>query len=109
MLKERELFIENEKINFRETGIIKDLNQLYTFWVSKGERIMILDDETDFELVESNGQIFKTEENTLIVWPGDAKELYWKLKLNEEVPDFEKNRKLMVKWLQEYLKKSDAS
>ncbi|MFQ5641853.1 MAG: hypothetical protein ACE5IR_28085 [bacterium] len=108
VVKKRELFIEDEKLIGRETGIIKDITDIYTFWVSNGERIMIFDAD-DYELVESNGKILKTPKNTLIVWPDDAKELSWKMKFSDEVEDFERNRGLMVKWLREYLDKKSES
>ncbi|MFQ5769271.1 MAG: hypothetical protein ACE5HX_01955 [bacterium] len=101
-IKNREVFIQDDKVCARVTGIIKDLNDVYSFWVSNGERIMMFDDE-DYELVESNGKILKTNKNTLIVWPDDARELYWKQRFTEESESLEKNRPLMVKWLQEYL------
>ncbi|MFQ5709928.1 MAG: hypothetical protein ACE5HO_20930 [bacterium] len=104
LVQDREVYIEDGKIMARESGILKDLNDTYAFWVSNGERLMMFDDSGgDYELVESNGQVLKTKENTLIVWPDDAKELYWKQRLTEDSESFEKNRPLMVKWLKEYL------
>ncbi len=75
-VKNREVFIRDERIVGRETAIVKDMSELEVpFCVNKGERIMLFDEDKDFTLAETNGKILKTENNTLIVWPEKATEL----------------------------------
>jgi len=106
-IKNREVFIRDGKIVGRVTGIMKDVDKLYSFWVSHNERIMIFETESDndYELVETNGKILKTDKNTLIIWPDTASELRWQQRLTKLPGSFEKNQKPMVKILQDYLNK----
>lgn len=106
VVKSRELLVRDNKIMGRVTGIMKDIGDSYKLWSIDNERIMLFDDMSgDYELVETNGQVLKTNKNTLIVWPEEATELRWTQRLTEEAKsdDFEKNRPVMVKMLQEYL------
>jgi len=106
VVKNRELFIRDGKIVGRVTGIMKDLGDIYKLWSIEGERIMLVDDMGgDYKLVETNGNILKTDKNTLIVWPEDATELRWVLRqpADSMSESFEKNRPLMLKMLQEHL------
>ena len=102
-IKSRDLYIRDDKIMGRVTGIVENLDKLYSFWVKNGERIMMPEDDEDFQIIETNGQIIKTPKNSLIVWPEDAKELWWKQRLVTESESFDKNRPVMVKMLKEYL------
>ena len=70
--------------------------------MNNGERILLVEDE-DYEIVETNGRILKTDENTLIVWPKNIKELYWKQKFADTSESFAKTRALFVQWYQEYM------
>lgn len=105
-VKSRELFIRDGKIVGRATGIMKDIDDTYKFWEIEDEKIMLFDDESgDYELVETNGKILKTDKNILIVWPKEATELRWAQRLSEKSKSesFDKNQPVMVKMLQEYL------
>jgi hypothetical protein len=105
-VKNRELLIRDGKIVGRETGIMKDIDDTYKFWDIDDEKIMLFDDsDDDYELVETNGKILKTDKNILIVWPKEAAELRWTQRLSEKSKSesFDKNQPVMVKMLQEYL------
>jgi hypothetical protein len=103
-VKNRELFIRDDKITGRVTGVMRNLNEHYDFWDIKGERIMLFkDDDEDYELAATNGKILKTEKNTLIVWPENITELYWKQRYIGESESFNKNQPILLKMLKEYL------
>jgi len=105
-VKNRELFVRDGKIVGRVTGIMKSIDDTYKFWDIDDEKIMLFEDsEDDYELVETNGKILKTEKNILIVWPQETAELYWKQRISKsaESESFYKNQPVMVKLLQEYL------
>ncbi len=105
VVKNRELFIRDGKIVGRVAGIMKDIDDMYKFWEIDGEKIMLFEDGDDYEIVETNGKILKTDKNTLIVWPEDTAELRWTQRLSEitKSESFDKNQPAMVKMLQEYL------
>lgn len=104
-VKNRELFIRDGKAVGRVTGIMKDIDDTYKFWDIEDEKIMLLEDDDDYELVETNGKILKTDKNILIVWPKETTELRWTQRLSEKTKSesFDKNQPAMVKMLQEYL------
>ncbi|NIM18857.1 MAG: hypothetical protein GTO42_02380 [Candidatus Latescibacteria bacterium] len=102
-IKKRELFIEEGKIVARSHGIVKDLDEVHSIWVKNGELILLFEEDEDFVLVESNGEVFKTPKNTLIVWPENSTKLYFKQRVRERCEPCEKNRPLMVKMLEGYL------
>lgn len=105
-VKNRELFVRDGKIVGRITGIMKDIDDTYKFWEIEDEKIMLFDDSgDDYELVETNGKLLKTEKNILIVWPQETAELYWKQRISKsaESESFYKNQPVMVKMLQDYL------
>jgi len=106
VVKSRELLVRDNKLIGRVTGIMKDIGDSYKLWDIDDEKIMLFDDaDDDYELVETNGTILRTEKNILIVWPEEATELHWTQRLSEQTrsESFEKNRPVMVKMLQEYL------
>jgi hypothetical protein len=103
-VKNRELFIRDDKLVGRVTGIMRNLDEHYDFWDIRGERIMLFkDSKDDYELVETNGKVVKTEKNTLIVWPENAPELHWKQRYTGESESFYKNQPIMLKMFKEYL------
>ncbi len=103
-VKNRELSIRDGKISGRETGIIKNLDKHHTFWVNNDERIMLFEAiGREYELVETNGRIVRTGKNTIIVWPEDATELYWKQRYTGESESFYKDQPIMLKMFKEYL------
>jgi hypothetical protein len=105
-VKNRELFVRDGKIVGRVAGIMKSIDDTYKFWNIDDEKIMLFEDsEDDYELVETNGKILRTDKNILIVWPEETTELYWKQRISKsaESESFYKNQPVMVKLLQEYL------
>jgi len=102
IVRNREVFIDHGVLTARVTGIMRDISDQYSFWVSHGERIMIYETDDDYKLVETNGKILKTEKNTLIIWPEEAKELYWKQQISELPGSFAKNKKLFIEWFKKY-------
>ena len=103
--KNRELLVREGKIVGRLTGILKNLQEKYSFWTSNGERIMLFDGEDDFVLVESNGKIIRTDENLILVWPMQATELWWKEREKSHSESSDKNRPVLAQMLQDYLAK----
>ncbi len=79
-VKDREIYIENDQVIAKFELVTKKLDEELKFIVANGERIVVFDEEFfgGDSLIETNGKIFKTEENTLIVWSEDEKELFWK-------------------------------
>lgn len=103
-VKNREVFIREGKIVARLTAIAKDMEKLqHKFLVNRGERVMLFDEDKDYDLVETNGRILRTEKNTLIVWPEEVSELRWKQRESKPSASSEANRPLMVQLLTEYL------
>ncbi len=101
-IKNRELFVRDSKITGRITLTTKNLDGQFHFSVMNGERIMVLDGLAQPGRLETNGKVLKTEKNTLIVWPENAKEIYWKEsgRLSEA---FRKNQPVVFKLLKDYL------
>ncbi len=105
IIKKRHVYIENGKINVRaeavpEDGKIEDV-------IANGERILVLAKQEDNELIETNGKVFETEENYLIVWPVRLEEIYWIQRLqpdNDGKAAIERNRPKLVRMLEEHLK-----
>ncbi len=106
IIKKRHVYIENGKINIRtealpEDGTIEDV-------IANGERILVLEIHDDIELVETNGKVFKTEENYIIVWPESLEEIYWVQRLHADSESdeaaLERNRPKFVRMLEEHLK-----
>lgn len=107
LVRDRQLMIENEKIQGVVTGLVQDLDDLYDFWEQNGERILMVEfDEEDFELTETNGLPIKTEKNRLIVWPSETKQLHWTMERISDSESIEKNRPIMMKMLKKYLKEN---
>jgi hypothetical protein len=52
IIKNRELFILDGKIIGRETGVMKNLNEPFTFWVNNGERIMPAGSPLEVKIIE---------------------------------------------------------
>lgn len=106
IIKNREVFIRDGKIIGRLTGIVKNLHEKYSFWTSNGERIMLFrnyEGDEDYELVETNGKILKTNENIILVWPMQTNELWWKEHEKNHSESSDKNRSPMVQMLKEHL------
>jgi hypothetical protein len=109
VVKERAVKIEDGKLVAYEKGVTKDLGDLTPIKVNNGERIMLLDRDEDYELVESNGKIINTDNNTLLVWPEDLPDLYMKHRARKTSPAHEKNRPIMIKMFEEFLAKEEKN
>ncbi len=109
VIKERAVTIENGTLVAYEKGVTNDLGDMKPIRVSNGERILLLEKDEDFELVESNGKIFKTDKNTLLVWPENVRELYMKHKAKKTSSSHEKNRPIMIKMFEEFLAKEQKA
>lgn len=106
VVKERAVAVEDGKLVAYEKGVTKDLGDLRPIKVSNGERIMLVDRDEDFELVESNGKIINTDNNTLLVWPEDQLDLYMKHRARKTSQEHEKNRAFFVALFEEYAAKA---
>ncbi|NQT26500.1 hypothetical protein HQ585_14195 [candidate division KSB1 bacterium] len=107
LVRDRQLLIEDNKINSVMIGLVQDLDDLYDIWEQNGERILMVEfDDDDFELTETNGYLLKTEKNRLIVWPSHIKQMQWTMKRVFESESIDKNRPMMLKMFKEYLKKN---
>lgn len=104
VVRDRQVFIEENRIHSVMTGLVQDLDNLYTIWEQNRERILMVEfDAEDFELTGTNGTILKTEKNRLIVWPSDQNHMYWTLKRIAESESIEKNRPIMLSMLKKYM------
>ncbi|MFQ5631317.1 MAG: hypothetical protein ACE5I1_21300, partial [bacterium] len=113
-IRKRQLFVQNDKLQAEIVGDANNLNNIYAFYDSHDERFMVYDDQDSYELVETNGKIVKTARNTLIVWPAEMKEIYWKERLimdkedEEDIAVFYKNMPKMVEMFKEYQSKNKS-
>ena len=106
-IKNRRLFLQNDKIMAEEQMIARSPESLYhefnlsmdsTHWT------MPLDDkEDDFNVIEHNGETIESNGNNILIWPRDAGEISWKSRLKQLPEYFERNQKQMVLALKEYL------
>ena len=109
VVKERALTIEDGKLVAYERGVTNDLGDFKPIKVNNGERILLVEKDDDYELVESNGQIFKTDNNTLLVWPENVPELYMKHQAKKTSESHEKNRPIMIKMFEEFIAKEEQA
>jgi hypothetical protein len=108
VVRDRRVWEEKGQINSSETGLVDDLDKLYDFWVENDERILLVEwDEEEYELVETNGKILKTDHNRLIWWPETEKDLFWTMKWISDSESIGKNRPVMLKMLKNYLKEEE--
>lgn len=103
LVKERKLEIRDGKIYGKMTAVAQRLNDIYSFMEYNDERIMIYRGDDVYKLASTNGKIVKTPENTLIVWPKNQKELYWKEELAVDKAVFYRNIPKMVELLQKQM------
>jgi hypothetical protein len=106
-IKNRRLFIRDNKIMAEEELITRNpetLQKEYNLFLDSLCWTMVLDKEdSDFEVVEHNGEMLKTDEASSLIWPKEVSEIYWKSHLHQLPESFEKNRKKMVQKLENYL------
>lgn len=102
LIKSRELFIRDGRIVSRQTGIIQGLKAPEGDLRLTESQIMWTF-EADAEIVETNGQILKTD-SQIIVWPKEAPEL--RVKTHQRLKQsFTTTQPQMVQLLQEYIAK----
>jgi len=78
VVRDRDVYVEDGHLCAREV-LIPAKEHLFEdgeMVISGGERILVFDDEEQ-TILESNGRIFTTGKNTIIVWPIDEKEIRW--------------------------------
>ena len=83
---DKRIYIENDKITTEYHGLLPSgsLAYLLLFKEANEEIIHVMDSPTDAE-IKTNGEIFKTKKNTIIVWPSDTEELTWSYIDNENI------------------------
>lgn len=106
IIRERQVYIEDGKLNVRISGIPR--TGPFEDLASNGERMLVLDME-EAGRVETNGTLLKTEENYIIVWPESMKEIVWTNRLvpgeaNEDLKRWEQNRPALIKMFEAYKK-----
>jgi len=77
-VKDRHLFEKNGQINAEYSGIFDNLKIDGNELKSKNEERILLLSTDDGEVIESNGKIYLSEHNILLVWPNDQKILTFK-------------------------------
>lgn len=94
-IKERKLYLENGKLQFRITAI--PASKEFSDLTSNGERLLVLEME-EAGAVETNGKLFKTDSNYIIVWPETQKELYWVQYFMAKTPKDKEDREMRERW-----------
>ncbi|MCG3119189.1 MAG: hypothetical protein ALAOOOJD_01534 [bacterium] len=95
LIKERKLYLENGKLQLRLTAT--PANKEFSDLTSGGERLLVLDME-EAGAVETNGKLFKTDRNYIIVWPETQKELYWVQYFMAKTPKDKEEREAWERW-----------
>lgn len=108
-IKNRRLYIQNNKIMAEEVMITRSLSSLdnefnltrdSTYW------IMALEEkDNDFDVIESNGETVNLNGKSYIRWPYDTDEIFWKSRIRQLPDYFDRNRSRMVGKLKAYLDK----
>ena len=83
-VQERKIVEEDGQLNAYEKGIFRQLaidDEKST--IQNDERILTLSNK-DKENIESNGKIIKLENNTILVWPKEQRDLYIKVNSTKE-------------------------
>ena len=111
LVKDRQLLLEGDSINFKVSAILTE--GYYLDLVAKGERIMIIEDADESKILETNGKVLKTEENFVIVWPEELKEIYW-IQSHVSIDDddrkqIDRNRTSIVEKVRNYLKNENQN
>jgi hypothetical protein len=111
ILKDRQVYLENGKLQAKELSVPTEENFLEEgdMVISRGERIVIVDAD-DAEIIETNGKILRTEQNYVIVWPEELREIYWIQRLlydDEDKTRLERNRPKLIKMFEAYQQKGN--
>ena len=83
-VKERELYEENGKLIGKYKGLFRNFEFDNEPLKIVNDEFILLIDADDDEIVETNGNIIKSEKNIFISWPKEQKELYWKYKMTRD-------------------------
>jgi len=110
LIKDWQTNVEDGKIHLQMSGVT--LHNIFGDIVSNGERMLILDMESGF-VETTNGKLFQTDRNYIIVWPETQKELYWSQRLSSDSPKRDKsewerwkqNRPKLIKMFEAYHQK----
>jgi len=82
-VQERRLVEENGRLNAYYKGIFRNLTiDDEQSSIQNNERIIILSNK-DKEKIESNGKVIKSEENTILTWPKEQRDIYIKVTSTE--------------------------
>ena len=106
-LKERDMWIENEKVMAKQVGITRNFDLLKDEYglIQIGSEYLVVIEKDDSIILETNGKQVETDANTIIYWHKSKKDLYFKYKPAEECGSFDTNQTKFVKWLEEYKSK----
>jgi hypothetical protein len=115
-VKDRDVRIENGRINGYEDGIVRDLGSVNCYLCKPGTSViagtvvppdtrivMNLDEDEGFEVAETNGQVIGTGENQKIIWGDQVEELRYVVRATGEKATVEKNRPKMIELLEKYI------
>jgi hypothetical protein len=111
ILKERQVYLENGKLQAKELSVPTEENFLVEgdMMISHGERIVVIEAD-EAEIIETNGKILRTEENYVIVWPEELREIYWIQRPvfdDEDNKRIERNRPQLIKMFEAYQQKGN--
>jgi len=107
-IKDRQMYVENGVLNFRESGVLIDSTEgsEWQFLVSHGERILVVDAD-DAEILETNGKVLETESNFVLAWPENLEEVYFLMRLGEaeeeDREDIDRNRPQLIQMFEAYV------
>lgn len=81
---DKKIYLQNGKIITEYHGLLPSgsIAYLSQFKEANEEIIHVMESPKDVE-IETNGEIFKTQNNTIIVWSSNIKELTWSYSDNE--------------------------
>jgi hypothetical protein len=100
LVKHRDLFIRDNKIFFREVGIVENLRNLDIEKSPDGSVIRMKLDHSD-DITETNGHVVKRDGETFVEWPKNATEL--RVKIHDDAKDASASQPIMVQLLNDYL------
>jgi hypothetical protein len=109
IVKDRQIYIEKGRLQAKMLAIPAEGNFFEDMMISRGERIVVVKAE-DAEIVETNAKILRTEQNYILVWPLDLKEIYWTQRWNPDPEDrtrCERNRPKLIKMFEVYKQKGN--
>lgn len=111
VLKDRQVYFEKGKLQAKELAVPTDESFLTgeDMMISHGERIVVVKAE-DADIIETNGKTLKTDQNYIIVWPEELKEIYWIQRGRYEEEDqtrIERNRPKLAKMFEAYQQKGN--